>query len=259
MRFVVVLSALVFCSAVPLQAQEFVKNHGEAEASVAPWSGDVEVGVVLSRGNTEATAVRTNTELKHELENFRNKYFIQTLLQRNTQTNSATGEKEDNTTGQRVGLTAQSNYKFFRSDSSLFGRAAYLNDRFGAFREQSSVAVGYANRLYEDGQNYLDFETGPGMAYDRPSEGESNSGMIWYAAGNFEYHFSETSKFKQTLEYAVSLDGHNTSYTSRSAVTAQINNQLALRLSLNIKYDSDVGVDKKSTDSETAASIVYSF
>ncbi len=83
--------------------------------------------------------------------------------------------------------------------------------------------------------------------------------MIWYAAGNFEYHFSETSKFKQTLEYAISLDGHNTSYTSRSAITAQINNELALRLSLNIKYDSDVGVEiRKHTDSETAASIVYS-
>ncbi|EGM78385.1 putative salt-induced outer membrane protein [Rheinheimera sp. A13L] len=259
MRLVVALSAVLLCSAVSVQAQEFQKKHGEEEAAIPPWGGDVEVGVVLSRGNTEATAVRTNVELQHELEDFRNKYYIQTLLQRNTQTNSATGEKEDNTTGQRVGLTAQSNYKFFRSDSSLFGRGAYLNDRFGAFREQSSVAVGYANRLYEEGPNYLDFETGPGMAYDRPSEGESNSGMIWYAAANFEYNFSENSKFKQTLEYAISLDGHNTSYTSRSAVTAQINNQLALRLSLNIKYDSDVGADKKSTDSETAASVVYSF
>jgi putative salt-induced outer membrane protein YdiY len=254
MRLVVALSAVLLCSAVSVQAQEFQRKHGQEETTIPPWGGDVEVGVVLSRGNTEATAVRTNAELKHELEAFRNKYFIQTLLQRNTQVNSVTGEKEDNTTGQRVGVTAQSNYKFFRSDSSLFGRAAYLNDRFGAFREQSSVAVGYANRLYEEGQNYLDFETGPGMAYDRPSEG-----MIWYAAGNFEYHFSETSKFKQTLEYAISLDGHNTSYTSRSAITAQINNELALRLSVNIKYDSDVGVDKKSTDTETAASVVYSF
>jgi putative salt-induced outer membrane protein len=259
MRLVVALSAILLCSAVSVQAQEFQKTHGEEETTIPPWGGDVEVGVVLSRGNTEATAVRTNAELKHELEDFRNKYYIQTLLQRNTQTNSATGEKEDNTTGQRVGVTAQSNYKLHRSDSSFFGRAAYLNDRFGAFREQSSLAVGYANRLYENGQNYLDFETGPGLAYDRPSEGESNSGMIWYAAGNFEYHFSETSKFKQTLEYAISLDGHNTSYTSRSAITAQINNELALRLSVNIKYDSDVGVDKKSTDSETSASVVYSF
>src|SRR5690606_2891174 len=104
-----------------------------------------------------------------------------------------------------------------------------------------------------------DIETGPGMAYDRPSNGESNSGLIWYAAGNLEYRFSETSKFKQTLEYNVSLDGHNTSYVSRSAITAQINNQLALRFSVNVKYDSDVAEGKKSTDSETAASVVYSF
>ncbi|WP_337880876.1 DUF481 domain-containing protein [Rheinheimera sp.] len=251
-----VVASLMVLSASSLAQQAEV---GFADAEIKPWSGDVEVGVALSRGNTESTAVRSNAELNQELERFRNKYFIQTLFQRNSTEDSVTGEKNDYTTGQRIGLTGQSNYKFWQSDSSLFGRAHYLNDRFGAFREQMSVAAGYANRLYSEGENYLDFETGPGMAYDKPSEGESNSGLIWYAAANFEYHFSATSKFKQTLEYNVSLDGHNTSYVSRSAITAQINNQLALRLSVNVKYDSDVAADKKSTDSETAATVVYSF
>jgi len=250
--------ALLLLGALAAQAEP-LDNTGATAAQDKPWAGDVEVGVALSRGNTDSTAVRSNVELSQELEQFRNKYFIQTLLQRNTSTDEATGEKTDYTTGQKIGVTAQSNYKFFRSGSSLFGRASYLNDRFGAFREQMSVAAGYANRLYAEGENYLDFETGPGMAYDKPSEGDSNSGLIWYAAGNFEYHFSATSKFKQTLEYNVSLDGHNTSYVSRSAITAQLNNQLALRFSINVKYDSDVADGKKSTDSETAASVVYSF
>lgn len=255
MRFVVasLVLALSGFSGASL-ASEFSLDSG-----VAPWSGDLEVGVVLSRGNTESTALRSNAEINQELEQFRNKYYIQTLLQRNTRLDGSTGEKDNYTTGQKIGLTAQSNYKFWRSSSSLFGRGSYLNDRFGAFREQLTVAAGYANRLYEQGDNYLDFETGPGLAYDRPSQGESNSGFIWYAAGNLEYHLSPTSKFKQTLEYNVSMDGHNTSYISRSALTAQINNRLALRLSVNVKYDSDVQEGKKSTDSETAVTVVYSF
>jgi putative salt-induced outer membrane protein len=224
-----------------------------------PWGGDVELGLVLSSGNTESTAVRANAELQHEMKDFRNKYLIQTLFQRNSQFDQNTNSKSSNTTGQRLNLVGQSNYKFYRSEFSIFGRGAYLNDRFGAFREQASIAAGSAMRIYEEGDSYWDVETGPGFAHQETADGDRSTGIIWYAATNLDYQLNEHNSFRQSLEWSVSLDGKNSSWLSRSAFTSQVNGQLSMRLGFIVKYDSNPGEFRSKTDTETSATLVYSF
>jgi putative salt-induced outer membrane protein YdiY len=224
-----------------------------------PWAGDVELGLVLSSGNTESTAIRANAELQHEMKDFRNKYLIQTLFQRNSQFDRENNSKTSNTTGQRLNLVGQSNYKFYRSEFSIFGRGAYLNDRFGAFREQASIAAGSAMRIYEEGDNYWDIETGPGFAHQETSDGDRSTGIIWYAATNLDYQLNEHNSFRQSLEWSVSLDGKNSSWQSRSAFTSQVSGQLSMRLGFLVKYDSNPGAFRSKTDTETSATLVYSF
>jgi putative salt-induced outer membrane protein len=248
----------------PAQAFKQVRGFDEGAAGAeadeyVPWAGDVEVGVVLSSGNTESTAVRINTELLHEMEDFRNKYLIQTLLQRNSKFDEDKNDRERYTTAQRLNLVAQTNYKFYRSEHSIFGRAAYLNDRFGAFHEQASFAGGYAKRLYEEAESYWDFETGPGFAHQETSDGERSTGLIWFVATNLDYQLNENNSFRQALEWSVSLDGKNSSWQSRSALTSQVNGQLSMRLSFVVKYDSSPSDLRKKTDTETAATLVYGF
>ncbi len=223
------------------------------------WGGDIELGLVLSSGNTQSTAIRTNAELMHELTDFRNKYLIQTLIQRNSQFDEATGEKTRYTTAQRINLVGQSNYKFYQSEHSIFGRASYLNDRFGAFEEQGSLAAGYAMRAYQNGDDYLDLETGPGVAYQQTSDKNTSSGMIWWVAANLDYHLTESNSFRQALEWSVSLDGKNSSWQSRSSLTSQVNGRLSMRLNFTVKYDSNPGQFRQKTDTETSATLVYSF
>ncbi|MDZ7869517.1 MAG: DUF481 domain-containing protein [Rheinheimera sp.] len=223
------------------------------------WGGDIELGLVLSSGNTQSTAIRTNAELMHELTDFRNKYLIQTLIQRNSQFDEATGDKTRYTTAQRVNLVAQSNYKFYQSEHSIFGRASYLNDRFGAFEEQGALAAGYAMRAYQSGDDYLDLETGPGIAYQQTSDKKTSSGMIWWVAANLDYHLTASNSFRQALEWSVSLDGKNSSWQSRSSLTSQVNGRLSMRLNFTVKYDSNPGQFRQKTDTETSATLVYSF
>ena len=223
------------------------------------WGGDIELGLVLSSGNTQSTAIRTNAELMHELTDFRNKYLIQTLIQRNSQFDEATGEKTRYTTAQRVNLVGQSNYKFYQSEHSIFGRASYLNDRFGAFEEQGSLAAGYAMRAYQQGDDYLDLETGPGIAYQQTSDKQTSSGMIWWVAANLDYHLTDSNSFRHALEWSVSLDGKNSSWQSRSSLTSQVNGRLSMRLNFTVKYDSNPGQFRQKTDTETSATLVYSF
>ena len=248
-----------------LKQQAFSNDSAIAGRSVAQldpdkiWGGDVELGVVLSSGNTQSTAVRGNAELFHELTNFRNKYQLQTLLQRNSQQDMETGQKSRYTTAQRINLVGQSNYKFYQSEHSIFGRGSYLNDRFGAFEQQATVAAGYAMRAYELGEDHLDLETGPGLAYQETSDSRTTSGMIWWLAANLNYALTESNVFRQALEWSVSLDGKNSSWQSRSSLTSQVNGRLSMRLNFIVKYDSDPGQFRAKTDTETSATLVYSF
>jgi putative salt-induced outer membrane protein YdiY len=114
-------------------------------------------------------------------------------------------------------------------------------------------------RIYEEGENYWDVETGPGFAHQETSDGDRSTGIIWYAATNLDYQLNEHNSFRQSLEWSVSLDGKNSSWLSRSAFTSQVNGQLSMRLGFIVKYDSSPGAFRSKTDTETSATLVYSF
>jgi putative salt-induced outer membrane protein YdiY len=221
--------------------------------------GDIELGLLVNTGNTEARAFRFNSELVHELEYFRNRYQLSGRIQRSKIFNADTEIKEDVTTAKRYGITGQSNYKFLIGRQSVFGRGAYLYDMFGAFKVQSSLAAGYANRVYEMQTNYIDLETGPGFAHQRRNNGENNTGLIWFLAFNLEQKIYQGSNFKQTFEGTVSLDGANSTFVSRSSVTAQVYDKLSMRFSVIARHNSRPGDNLKTMETETAASLVYTF
>lgn len=221
--------------------------------------GDVELGLLYSSGNTKATSVRSNVELLHEIPYFRNRYQFQGLIRTSKVRDDTDGGYRSITSGQRVGLTAQSNYKFAASNQSGFARGSYLNDRFGAFREQASMALGYANRIIDNSPNYFDLETGPGLGYQRRQNDDTRGGLIWFAAANLEYRLYEGARFRQSLETVLSLDGDNTSVQSRSSLTAQLHGSLSMRLNFIVKYNSKPDDARFKTDTETSASVVYSF
>lgn len=222
-------------------------------------TGDIELGLMLTTGNTDSFAIRTNSELVHELQYFRNKYSLQGLIQKNNIPNAESGEKQRVTTANRFGFTGQSNYKFVTGRQSIFGRGAYQRDEFGAFREQTSLVGGYGNRIYEQMTDYLDLETGLGYAHQQGANGNNNTGFIWYLAANLEYGFFNGSKFRQTFESSMSLDGENSTILSRSSITTKIVGSLAMRLNFIVKYHSEPAIKLQKTDTETSASLVYTF
>ena len=93
-------------------------------------TGDVELGFLFTSGNTDSFAIRANSELVHDLEYFRNRYQLQSLLQKNNVTNSDTGEKDQVTTASRYSFTGQSNYKLVKGRESIFGRATPVELEF---------------------------------------------------------------------------------------------------------------------------------
>lgn len=222
-------------------------------------TGDIELGFLFIDGNTDARGWRLNTEMVHENDFFRNRYNIQGRVQKNQFTDTATGEVRSEPTVKRYAVSAQSNYKFLTGTTSFFGRGAYAYDMFGSFRQVGSLATGYANRVYEKQSNYLDLETGPGFAYRESASRNTTMGFIWFLAANFEQEIYKGSRFRQTFEGNVSLDGENSMFTSRSSLTSQINGRLAMRVSFSVNHNSRPEGKLQPTDTETSASLVYSF
>lgn len=222
-------------------------------------SGDIEFGFLLLYGNTDARGWRINSEMVHENDYFRNRYNIQGRLQKNQFTDNDTGDVFSRATVKRYALSGQSNYKFLSGTTSFFGRGAYAYDMFGSFKQVGSLASGYANRVFEQQTNYLDLETGPGFAYRESASGNISKGVIWFLAANFEYQLYKGSRFRQTFEGNVSLDGENSMFVSRTSLTAQVNGRLAMRLSFSANYNSNPEARLKTMDTETSASLVYAF
>jgi putative salt-induced outer membrane protein YdiY len=222
-------------------------------------TGDVELGFLLTSGNTDAFAIRANSELVHELEYFRNRYQLQSLLQKSNITDVSSGEQNRVTTASRYSFTGQSNYKLVTGRESVFARGAYAYDKFGAFTQQASLAVGYGNRIYEQRTNYLDLETGPGFAQQESAAGNRRSGAIWFLAANLDYQLWDNSSFRQSLESAVSLDGENSTLLSRSSLTAKVADKLSMRVNFVVRYNSRPEGNLRETDTETSASLVYTF
>jgi len=222
-------------------------------------TGDVEVGFLFIDGNTDARGFRVATEMVHDTEYFRNRYNVQGRIQKNRFTDTETGAVDTQTTVKRYALSGQSNYKFLTGTQSFFGRAAYAYDMLGAFKQQGSLATGYANRVYERQTNYLDLETGPGFAFRESATGNNTKGLIWFLAANFEQEVYKGSRFRQTFEGNVSLDGQNSMFTSRSSLTSQVNGRLGMRLSFNAHYNSSPEGELETLDTEISASLVYAF
>ncbi|MDX1677296.1 DUF481 domain-containing protein [Arsukibacterium sp.] len=221
--------------------------------------GDIELGLLINTGNTEAHSIRINSQLVHEMEYFRNRYELFGRVQRSKIPDPETQHKDSVTTAKRYGITGQSNYKFLVGRQSLFGRGAYQYDMFGAFRVQSSLAVGYANRVYERQTNFIELETGPGFAHQRSNSGRTNTGLIWFLAFNMEQKIYRGSNFRQTFEGSVSLDGANSTFVSRSSITSQLFDKLSMRFSFVARHNSRPEGNAETMDTETAASLVYTF
>ena len=222
-------------------------------------TGSVELGFLLTSGNTDSFAIRANSELVHDLQYFRNKYQLHSLIQKNNVLDSHTNQKNRVTTANRYGFSGQSNYKLVTGRESVFGRGSYSYDRFAAFREQATVAGGYGNRMYEKQESYLDLETGPGFAYQRSASGNNNSGAIWFFAANLDYALFDNARFRQTLEGALSLNSQNSTLLSRSSITAQIIDKLSMRFNFIVRHNSRPEGNLQKTDTETSASLVYTF
>ncbi len=217
-----------------------------AQEAVSPWSGEAELGVVSTEGNTETQTINAKAKVVNEREYWKHEAAFDAL---NT-------EDTDVTTAERYSVMAKTNYKF-RPLDYVFGIVNYEDDRFSGYQWRASEFVGYGRKIIAKDDLKLDGEIGVG---DRQSETDagvhSDEGAARLAA-NLLWKISDTAKFTEDLVSEIGEDV--TISKSVTGLKSQINGSLAMKITYTVKHVSEVPVGVEKVDRETAVTLVYSF
>jgi putative salt-induced outer membrane protein len=222
-----------------------------AADEVKPLSMDGEFGFISTTGNTETTSFKGKLAAHQELDMWSNDFSVEGLYKKD----DIDGVSQ--TTAQKYFMSAQGNYKLDNPDHRLFGFASYADDKFSSYDYQSTLAVGWQQKLWDDPSSRFSYSIGPGYSFAKTNEGESENGVIVRGALDYQWKVSDTATFKQILSSEVG--SNNTKSKSETSLSAKINDSLSLKVSLLMDHNSDVAEGKDNLDTQTAVTVVYTF
>lgn len=209
------------------------------------FSGDAELGFTHLSGNTDSQTLIGKTRL--------------TWLTGDI-THSLRGEvrnvtKDGETSAEQYLLAGRERYDF-NGPHYLFGFARWEKDRFAGYDQQLSVIGGYGRQLLEGSRHSLSLEAGPGYRHDRLRDEDNDRLAVAYSALAYRFGFSNYADVEQ--EMSVEYTDQNTTSRSLTALTARLNSRMSLRLSHEIKHNSQPPDDaSERTDNTTSASLLY--
>ena len=222
-------------------------------AEESTWKSQAELGIVNTSGNSKTSTVNAKVNATYEKESWRHNLHAETL--KTTSANVTSAEKYQ--------ASGQSDYKFTETDYA-FGRINYENDKFSGFDYQTTLSAGYGKRVINETDMTLDLEIGPGVRYSKTTAillpatpSVSDNDPLLRVAAKYLWKVSENANFTEDLSSEIGSD--ITISKSVTALQANINTTLAMKISFTAKHTSDVPFGSKKTDTETAVTLVYSF
>jgi len=235
-----------------------ITSANAVEIAGDSWKGIAELGAVVTYGNTETQSLNGRLGVTNERDKWRHNVQLETLKATSKDINDS-----DTTTAERYLVSGKSDYKFNKSGYG-FGTVQYENDRFSGFDYRVTEAIGYGQRFIEKKTLLLDLELGPGARQSQPKGVDTNgnnldsdSEFIVRAAGKLEWKLTDTTVFSEEL---TSDFGEQTTLTkSVTALAAQIVGNLAMKISLTLKLNSDPPEGVQKDDAESALTLVYNF
>lgn len=209
-------------------------------------SGEAELGLVNTSGNTDTSSVHGKGKLLYLSVPWRNELKAEAL------------QKTDSgvTTAERYQLAGKSDYRFTAHDY-WFLSFRYVDDRFSGYDYQFSETLGYGRRVVDKEALKLDLELGFGGRHSQETGAERTDEGIARGAAKLAWHISPSAHFREDV--LVESGKSNTQTEAVSALKLRINSSFAMKLSYSIKHNSTVPPGVEHTDTITAVTLVYDF
>ncbi len=206
----------------------------------------MQLGLVAARGNTDTDTVNFGVSVQNELEDWRHRGRFNALRSR---------EKEE-TTAERYLLEYNLNYKLSEK-SYVFGNLRYERDLFSGFDFQLSETAGYGRLWMPRETLRLELQGGGGARQSRVTDGERRNEGIVRGTFLLRWTFADSAELRQLL--TVESGESNTLTESLTSLKTKIVGRLSLKLSFDVKHNSDVPDGVKRTDTLTSVNLVYDF
>lgn len=231
-------------------------NETAPEPVKLGWSTSAELGAITTSGNTKGTSITGKIDSKQELEQWSNDYTFSAFFKRD-ETTADEGQTIVETSAEKYAASAKGGYRLDKDSAKLFVYGSHIDDRFGAYTEYTTLAVGYGDELFITESMSLEAEIGPGYYRGKTDLEQTENGMIVRSAATYRWQISESARFKQTASLEYGED--NKRSVAESSLTAKINGRMQMKAAFLVHNDSHVPLGKKKTDTQTSLTFVYSF
>jgi putative salt-induced outer membrane protein len=273
----------LLCAAL-LAALPVAALADDASTNDGGWSGSGEAGFAAARGNAKSENLNAKLTFKKEDEQWKDMFYLTALRSKGEVTSYVAGPadpstgvapvnaiKSYDTTANRYEAGASVGYKFDER-SYLVGALRYENDDFSPYEYQAVASIGYGYTVLKTASDELSVEVGPGYKRYRQndlhfidpltqretvqrfgSEGEViGRGLLAY-----KHAFTDTTAFVDTL--LVEAGSDNTFVQNDAGIAVSINKAFALKLSYQVRHNTDVQPGTKKTDQLMTTNLVYNF
>jgi putative salt-induced outer membrane protein len=210
------------------------------------WSGQGEAGGFTSSGNTNVTGISLGLGLtkttRKAVHNLRGQFDWQ--------------KDRGVVTRERVLASYEGNFNLTPRLYNLT-TLSYERDRFSGFNSRYAGSLGLGYRLFTGPRLKLALEAGPAIRQTAFTDGTDETSVA--ARGGLTARWELTPSIVLTENASIFYESFNTSFASLTALTARINGALSARLSLQVNAESNPPAGRKTSDTTSRATIVYSF
>ena len=229
--------AVLACALAPLSAS----------AAEEDWSGSGELGLAISKGNTDSETVVGKFKLAREDDTWRHAVLASFLY----------GTSDGLENARRYELFGSSGYRFAERHY-VFGSGRNERDHFSSDEYQTTIAGGYGFEAFMSEETKLVFEIGPGYRWSKEQDVRvHNNEAIARGFMDFSHQLTDTTRLFDTL--LIESGGDNTFVRNEFGVQVRMTDALALKAGFEIRHNTDVSDDRRRTDRLTTVNVVYGF
>lgn len=211
------------------------------------WSGNGELGLALSKGNTDSETLIGKLGLVRELAGWRHELGLAFLY----------GQQDDVESAYRYEVFAKTNGRIGERHS-LSGSLRNQRDHYAAYEYQSSIAFGYVHEAIATDTTHLTFEIAPGYRWSKlQGIRVHEDGAIARGFLEFDHRFNDSTSLFDTL--LIEAGRNNTFARNDFGVKVKMSDALSLKAGIEVRHNTDVRPGRERTDTLTTVNVAYGF
>ena len=217
-----------------------------ANADVAKWTGEGELGAFVSTGSTPGSGFVGRLSVITENRRWRIAASGRIDYQK------ALGAVTRN----QLRLTFEPNYKF-DARGYIFGLGQYEKDRFQGFTDRYSLSGGLGYNLLEGEGRKLSIKAGPAMRVTQQVEGPTERTLSAVALADLKLKLTPSLNYSQDM--SAYFDAVRRTFYTLAAIDSQLTGKLRARVSYTLQHEAGEGDIRTLTDTTSRLTLIYGF